>query len=257
MLNSEQSETAVDALRVVLAEHMSRGANDLGAQNTALRLAALSTDLRHEARTFVDHHRVNANLWKSIYDEDVSGAEMALKQGANANGCLVQDARCQTMPPLHVVSGLPDRQISKKLIALLVKYGADLNQGEPLKGITPLMYAAVAGKLHAMRALLKAGADPNITCHMGETALYYCEGTVTQLRSMMKDLVNAGANINHQDVHGVTPLHSRVLICRHRAPIQCLLELGADITIENNCKMTPRHWAMRTFNIEALIAMAG
>ena len=257
MRHSERSETAVDALRVVLAEHMSRGAKDADAQKTTLCMAAVTTALRHEARTVVDHHQVNAKLWKSVYDDDVSGAEMALKQGANADGCLIQDAMSQTMTPLHLAAGLPDRQISKKLIVLLVKYGANPNTtAETEMGMTPLTFAVRAGNLHAMRALLKAGADPNIADRNGDTALYYCQGTVTQIKSMMKDLVKAGAHINHQDMEGMTPLHAWAIRCKKRALIQCLLELGADITIEDRRNMTPRHWAMHAFNFEAMLAMA-
>ena len=258
MRHSERSETAVDALRVVLAEHMSRGVCDAGAQNTALCLAALSTDLRHEACTFIDRHRVNTKLWDSVYDQDVRGAEMALKQGANANGCLIQDARSQTMSPLHMAAGLPDRQISKKLIGVLLKNGADPNTTtETSMGMTPLTFAVRAGNIHTMRTLLKAGADPNITDHKGNTAMYHCCGTVTQMKIMVSELVKAGAHINHQDAHGVTPLHAFAARGAKRALIRCLIELGADPSIEDHRNMTPRHWAMRTFNIEASLAMAG
>ncbi len=57
---------------------------------------------------------------------------------------------------LAALSGVP------ATIAALIAAGADVNAREPAWGQTPLMTAAARGRADAVRALLKAGADPAI-----------------------------------------------------------------------------------------------
>ena len=72
------------------------------------------------------------------------------------------DARAVTTDgasPLHLaaVAGVPGT------ITALIAAGGDVNAREPSWGQTPLMAAAARGRADAVRALLKAGADPALT----------------------------------------------------------------------------------------------
>ena len=58
---------------------------------------------------------------------------------------------------LAAVAGVPGT------ITALVAAGGDVNATEPAWGQTPLMAAAARGRADAVRALLKAGADPSVT----------------------------------------------------------------------------------------------
>ena len=58
---------------------------------------------------------------------------------------------------LAAVAGVPGT------ITALVAAGGDVNATEPAWGQTPLMAAAAQGRADAVRALLKAGADPSVT----------------------------------------------------------------------------------------------
>ena len=57
-----------------------------------------------------------------------------------------------------------------KIVGLLIKAGADVNQRDEIVW-TALLYAADHGKCKCMELLIKAGADVNIQKITGRTAL--------------------------------------------------------------------------------------
>ena len=82
-----------------------------------------------------------------------------------ANGCNINESR-EGKTPLDCAA----RQDNVGAVKSLVKHGADVNAQNPM-GRTSLLNAAVWGKADALQALLECGADPNIACHQGGTAL--------------------------------------------------------------------------------------
>jgi ankyrin repeat protein len=113
-------------------------------------------------------------------------------------------------------------------VRALLEAGADPNIRDN-KGRTALMNAWKEAAI----LLLEAGADPNIKDNDGETAIYHSRfGS----RDELELLVNAGADINAADNRGYTPLLS-VLRYNSRNDwtyVQNLLSLGADPLIRTN-----------------------
>lgn len=162
----------------------------------------------------------------------------------------------------------------------LLAAGASVN-GPVGAAETPLMAAAEAGQVEAVRLLLQRGADAGLAqaaqaAQPGETALH--KAARRGLVSVMDALVNAGATLSAVDGNGWQPLHTAVwagqveaaewmlqqehradvhartgagsqpihlaAICGARACIQVLVERGADVNarLPNNGR-TPLHLA--------------
>ncbi|KAF6837541.1 hypothetical protein CMUS01_04966 [Colletotrichum musicola] len=99
-------------------------------------------------------------------------------------GFLLSDARKSFIQALHYLNSEWKDETEATALHVSVYFGATdvvsklVDQGEELDaqdllGATPLMYAAARGNdgLSELRSLLKAGADPSITCKLGSTAL--------------------------------------------------------------------------------------
>ena len=97
-------------------------------------------------------------------------------------------------------------------------------------GVTPLMTAALSGKLDAVQQLLAGGANVKATATNGVTALLAVQfraATPEQLE-IAKLLLAGGANVNAKDIAGWTPLlvasvHGNAAMC------QLLVDKGADV----------------------------
>jgi hypothetical protein len=104
-------------------------------------------------------------------------------------------------------------------------------------GGTALVYAIMEQKDKATEILINAGADVNIENSWGQTPLIY-ETPIMYASSLfnkeiIKRLLKAGANINHQDNKGWTAL---IFASRYgqEQKVKDLLSFGADVNIKNN-----------------------
>ncbi len=120
-------------------------------------------------------------------------------------------------------------------------------------GDTPLHLAAAGYRVEIIRLLLAAGADPNATAnrrHSGPlhyAADGYITGPVWDAERQVKTirlLLDAGAEINAQDLNGAAPLH-RAVRTRCAAAVRCLLEAGGDPALKNKPGSTPFHLAVQ------------
>ncbi|HUN98464.1 MAG TPA: ankyrin repeat domain-containing protein [Bradyrhizobium sp.] len=143
-------------------------------------------------------------------------------------------------------------------IRMLIGAGIDVNAAD-LPGITPLMMAAGwNGNLAAVKLLLAHGAKVNAVSRpvMGLPSKNGPSefGSLTALLmsapfgppELIRTLLDAGADVNAQDVRGMTPLMLAVAT-DHQDPavIRMLIEHGADANIKSKLGETATDWARR------------
>jgi ankyrin repeat protein len=103
-----------------------------------------------------------------------------------------------------------------------------------------LQEAARNGNIEQVRALLAAGANPNLQNEAGNTPLRWAAGHGHQ--EIVKMLLDNGANVNQQNGLGWTPL--RVAVYKgHQAVVKMLLDNGANVNQQANSGWTPLHGA--------------
>jgi uncharacterized protein len=169
------------------------------------------------------------------------------------------------------------------LVSLLVRRGADVNQGKTF--LTPVTFAARRGELSLVEHLRKAGAAASIVTrtYLGEYDLIVRELSRDPRLADLRDeagtplihhaaealrpgivslLLDHGVNIDSTDATGETPLH-RVADIRRASGgatgrmATLLLDRGADPNARNWDDVTPLHQAVRARNIavvEVLLA---
>jgi ankyrin repeat protein len=120
-------------------------------------------------------------------------------------------------------------------------------------GATALHYAAVFGRLEAIRVLVVAlGANNEAKCAVGKTPLHVVaqQGLVEAITV----LVQLGANKEAKDVNGGTPLHQAVYH-GHAEAVKLLVQLGANKDAKTAHGETPLHIASRTGHAKAIKAL--
>lgn len=140
--------------------------------------------------------------------------------------------------------GLNEAVVSGNLEAVRqhIKANSDLNEKEPYGGSSPLISAAVYGKTEIAKALIKGGADVNLTNKEGSTALhtaaFFCRTKIVQ------DLIDAGADKTIKNSYGSTALESVVAPFKDVKSIyemmgQQLSSLGLKLDLERIEKTRP------------------
>mmetsp|Transcript_17715 Transcript_17715/g.43968 ORF Transcript_17715/g.43968 Transcript_17715/m.43968 type:complete len:243 (-) Transcript_17715:129-857(-) len=146
------------------------------------------------------------------------------------------DADCRTAMHWAAVYGL--ETAFKELANETEKFDA-----ADESGVTPLMSAASAGRLFAVKYLLEKGADSTKHDKIQKfTSLHYAasKGHVDVLDLLLK----SGGNdlVHKRTASSETPLH---LACAkaHTKVIELLLEKGAQVNVQNHEGDTPSHLA--------------
>ncbi|KAF3934010.1 Ankyrin-3 [Dactylella cylindrospora] len=149
-----------------------------------------------------------------------------------------------------------EAQAIKDLIAvakLMINAGADVNDtGSMPKGRPPLHYAIAIGELELFNLFIEKGADINKTDFNAHSALHKVfvnastaldEDRVT----MAKALIEAGADVNAQDIDSIMPLYVAVSN-QNKGGVELLLAHGADISDEDLLGFTAIHQAANPEN---------
>ncbi len=132
------------------------------------------------------------------------------------------------------IAGASQAQVAKEAAA-----GADVNAVEDRQNFTPLMAASKHGNIDAMRALLEAGADPNLPPRPGwDVPMHWAaSGKAVAL------LFEYGARVDERIAEsGSTPLHWAAGNSRLDA-MHALIRRGADVDGRNEFGETPLHRA--------------
>jgi ankyrin repeat protein len=140
---------------------------------------------------------------------------------------------------LHAAARAGQAEVCQRLVA----GGASLELEATESGLTPLGEAVQHADLKTVRALLAAGANPNVDASLGtllQTAVFDRAAD-----DIVEALVKGGADINATDEAGDTALHLAVQHERYGA-VQLLLRLGASTSIASRTSGTPLHLAAKS-----------
>ncbi len=163
------------------------------------------------------------NLHRAVEIGDLDQLERNLDWDADVN-----EPGPTGLTPLHVAAQKGSLVMSR----ILVQHGADLAALDP-QGHTPTVKALVARNTLLAGFLVKQGAKLDVNAVLHETARL---GSAD--RDVIDFLVKQGANIDHQDEQGDTPLHTAI---RHdqRVVVKYLLNKGARLDRVNREGQTP------------------
>jgi quinoprotein dehydrogenase-associated probable ABC transporter substrate-binding protein len=140
---------------------------------------------------------------------------------------------------------------SAAMVKLFVTRGAKLESGDE-DGLTPLGVAAQNTKVHALNALLEAGAEVNRPVGKGGyTPLMLAATSGSEETATV--LIKHGANVNAKNAGGVTPL--MLVAANNAAQVgSVLLKSGADVAMRSEDGRTA--WMIaRSNNSEAVLKL--
>src|SRR5262245_21645695 len=154
-----------------------------------------------------------------------------------------------------------------EIMRLLIESGADANCVSPRLGETPLHYAAASGNVSAVALLLAKGANPNAglnnpTSVRGGAIVDGGIGKQTPLMwavpkgspELIRAFIDAGANVNAQDIRGMSALMLAVASeNQDLAVVRALLQSGANVNVRSGHGETALDWA-RKFGSRPVIA---
>ncbi|KAI4491033.1 hypothetical protein M0802_010536 [Mischocyttarus mexicanus] len=188
--------------------------------------------------THYARQRLNGTLlhWASRNYNSDKTMKFLIENGANIN-----DTEYDGRTPLCLLvkhGGTPE------MVKFYVENGANL---ENMGGGSPLYWAIYSHNIQLQALLIELGTDVNgiIDSHDDLKAPLH----LTYDISIIKLLIDKGANVNIKDKYGCTPLH----YLRNISVAKCLVENGADIHAKNNDGDTPLHAAAHFLIVEYLI----
>lgn len=140
--------------------------------------------------------------------------------------------------PIYIATQKGSPSERNETIGMLLTAGADADINRKTKnGYTPIVESIIRGEPKIVKKLLDAGADPNIVDQHGITPLMYVSKAAGILpphinRSLVKLLVDNGAHVDLQDMNGRTALMYAV-VNRKSDIVEYLLSIGAETQILN------------------------
>jgi ankyrin repeat protein len=186
---------------------------------------------------------VYAGLHEAAAKGDVAEIEKLIAEGEKPN---IQDSKSRT--PLHVAVYMKQHAAARALLRL----GANPNALE-IDRYDIVTIAAVANDLEMLKIALDGGASArNITSRYDGTALIAAAhiGHV----QVVKMLIAAKAPLNHVNNLGWTALMEAVVLgnggANHTATVRELVEAGADVNIADKQGATPLQHARRRGYVE-------
>lgn len=138
-------------------------------------------------------------------------------------------------------------------LRVLEQRGARLDLRNP-EGLEPIHIAALSCNLPAMDLLLARGIAPDAEDANGMSALFHCTNAAAA-----KYLIDRGANVEHADLQGRTPLHKLLKEMKPTSPtevVKVLLDAGARTDAPDWSGTTPADViaARRLKNVKAVLA---
>lgn len=129
----------------------------------------------------------------------------------------------------NFIEALKDNDIS--FIERFIKSGFDLNEYDSkYDGVTPLIFASIAGDASVIKMLIQAGANVNLGDKFNNTPLHWAadHGKTDKVEIFIREK----ANIEALNTYNETPLLYAMSKSQLITPVQ-LIQAGADVTVIN------------------------
>lgn len=182
-----------------------------------------------------------SNIINLVQKNDLSSVEEALKNGANVN---TTDSQKRSLLLLSTIKN------QKEMAALLVKYGADVNQqSENLD--SPFLYAGATGQTELLKLFLSNGARFDVfNRYNGSALIPACERGHVKTVQLLATTKNYP--IDHVNRLGWTALMEAVILGdgseNYQKIVKILKEAGAKMDIPDHDGITPlQHSRSRGF----------
>ncbi|KAJ5286974.1 hypothetical protein N7478_002660 [Penicillium angulare] len=183
-------------------------------------------------------------ITQAIDLEDVEAVELILQ----SHPILARRRLCQPGKdvmftyPLHFavqVGSLRDSEESAQIVSVIMKLDPTAINRPDSSSAKPIHVAAMGTSARMLNTLLEYGAKPFELDGRGQTPLFFCNSA-----NVAKVLLSNGANINHKDQLGFTPVHAAI----NQGAIELLQELinaGAELKYVAGESGSPLHCAVK------------
>ncbi len=162
-------------------------------------------------------------LYPAIQRGNIDQIERHIYWGTDINQANIGGRR-----PLHVAAAQGELVVVK----LLLKHGAEIN-AQDSNGRTPIYTAIMEGRTQLAALLIKHGAAFD-----SDVLLDQAVANNVIDRDIVRFLVESGANINHLNTNGSTPL-IEAIGRDNRVLVKHLISQGADVNMPNSAGVYP------------------
>ncbi|XP_064480364.1 serine/threonine-protein phosphatase 6 regulatory ankyrin repeat subunit A-like [Ornithodoros turicata] len=149
------------------------------------------------------------------------------------------------LTPLHVAASHADCELN--IIKSLVAAHGELEKCDRNKN-TPLLTACYSNNVHIARYLIEKGANVNHANDRGDTPLHIVCSSSSPSLTLVEALLDAGAKVNVQNSLGLTPLLCAITMCSiQKSTVERLISQDQDMTVRfGPMRETVLHLAVQT-----------
>ena len=217
-----------------------------GFLSTVLVLLTAGVPANPRTKQTTDQGESKTGLWASVDREHVEIVRLLLSHGADPN--------CQYTGISALATSI--KKANPDLVQLLLQNGASTAVGEVQHPhydtlALPIHWAASAGNMNILRALLTKGLDiDQALIPDGWTALFHAAKAGHE--DVLRLLVNEyGADANRRANKGTVAIHTAAYH-NYEKCIGVFLDAGVDVNIRGRSGRTALHWAAQEGSIDAV-----